>query len=172
MKNPFRKSYSLTDLNMFRTLNRVKMFDRLNYDELALFLPFLHLREYKSEEVVFFRNDPSNALYIVKSGKISINLDVQEEMQILQILKSGEFFGQNALLEDTIRLFTAIVVSEVAEIYVLPKVNVIEIFKRHSRIRAKVMTSLAELYNEFNTKVFKSYRESLGFFTLDQAFNR
>ena len=157
---------------MFRTLNRVKMFDRLNYDDLALFLPFLHLREYKSEEVVFFRNDPSNALYIVKSGKISINIDIQDEMQVLQVLKSGGFFGQNALLENTIRVYTAIVVSEVAELYVLPKVNVIEIFDRHPRIKAKVMTALAELYNDFNTKVFKSYRESLGFFTLDQAFKK
>ncbi len=155
---------------MFRTLNRVKMFDRLNYDDLALFLPFLHLREYKTDEVVFFRNDPSNALYIVKSGKISLNIDIQEEMQILQIMKSGGFFGQNALLEDTIRVYTAIVVSEIAELYVLPKVNVIEIFDRHPKIKAKVMTSLAELYNEFNTSVFKSYRKSLGFFTLDQAF--
>ena len=157
---------------MFRTLNRVKMFDRLNYDDLALFLPFLHLREYKSDEVVFFRNDPSNALYIVKSGKISLNIDIQEEMQVLQVMKSGGFFGQNALLEDTIRVYTAIVVSEVAELYVLPKVNIIEIFNRRPRIKAKVMTALAELYNEFNTNVFKSYRESLGFFTLDQAFKK
>jgi len=32
------------------------------------------------------------------------------------------------------------------------------------------MTSLAEKYNDFNTDVFKSYRKSMGFFTLDQVF--
>ena len=170
MKNPFKKSYSLTELNMFRTLNRTRIFGRLNYDELSLFLPFLHLRAYKNNEVVFFRNDPSNALYIVKSGKISLNIDVQDDMQVLQTLKSGGFFGQNALLEESVRIYTAIVVSEIAELYVLPKVNVLEILDRHPKVKAKVMTSLAELYNEFNTSVFKSYRESLGFFNLDQAF--
>jgi len=123
---------------MFRTLNRVKMFERLNYDELALFLPFLHLREYKVDEVVYFRSDPSNAFYIVKSGKISLNLDVQGEMQVLQSLKAGGFFGLNSFLEDGLRELTAIIVSEIAELYVLPHVNIIEIFERHPRIKLKL----------------------------------
>lgn len=148
------------------------MFERLNYDEMALMLPFLHLREYKNEEIVFFRNDPSNAFYIVKSGKVSLNIDVRDDLEVLQILKSGDFFGQNALLDNTIRIYTAIVISEIAQLHVLPNVNILEIFDRHPKIRSKVMTSLAELYNDFNTGIFKSYRESLGFFSLDQAFKK
>ena len=63
---------------------------------MALFLPHLHLRQYKNEEVVFFRNDPSNAFYIVKSGKVSLNIDVNNQFEVLMVLKSG---GRFCLIE-------------------------------------------------------------------------
>jgi len=172
MINPFKKSYTIKELNLFRMLSRVKPFERLNYEEMALFLPHLYLREYKLDEAVFFRNDPSNAFYIVKSGKVSLNIDINKSFEVLQILKSGGYFGHNAFLENSIRVYSAIIVSEISELYVMPKVNIMEIFDRRARIRAKMMTSLAELYNEFNHKIFTTYRSSLGFFNLSDAYQK
>ena len=34
------------------------------------FVPYLYPRKYKKDEVVFFRDDPSQALYIVKREKL------------------------------------------------------------------------------------------------------
>jgi CRP-like cAMP-binding protein len=172
MINPFKKSYTIKELNLFRMLSRVKPFERLNYEEMALFLPHLYLREYKLDEAVFFRNDPSNAFYIVKSGKVSLNIDINKSFEVLQVLKSGGYFGHNAFLENSIRVYSAIIVSEISELYVMPKVNIMEIFDRRARIRAKMMTSLAELYNEFNHKIFSTYRSSLGFFNLSDAYQK
>ena len=59
MINPFKKSYTQKELNHFRFLSRIKLFERLNYKEMSLFLPYFYLREYKMDEVVFFRNDPA-----------------------------------------------------------------------------------------------------------------
>jgi len=170
MINPFKKSYSIKELNLFRMLSKVKPFERLNYEEMALFIPHLYLREYKLDEAVFFRSDPSNAFYIVKSGKVTLNIDINKKFEILQVLKSGGYFGQNAFLEQSVRVYSAIVNSEISELYVLPKVNIMEIFDRRSKIRAKMMTSLAELYNDFNHNIFTAYRSSLGFFNLSDAF--
>jgi CRP-like cAMP-binding protein len=170
MINPFKKSYSIKELNLFRMLSKIKPFERLNYEEMALFLPHLYLREYKLDEAVFFRNDPSNAFYIVKSGKVSLNIDINKTFEVLQVLKSGGFFGHNAFLENSIRVYSAIVTSEISELYVLPKVNIIEIFDRRAKIRAKMMTSIAELYNDFNHQIFNTYRSSLGFFNLSDAY--
>ena len=170
MINPFKKTYNLKELNLFRSLSRIKPFEKLNYEEMALFLPHLYLREYKIDEVVFFRNDPSNAFYMVKSGKISLNIDINDNFEVLQVLKAGGYFGHNAFLENGKRMYSAIVVSEISEIYVLPHVNIIEIFERKPKIKSKVMTSVAELYNEFNQKIFSTYRNSLGFFNLSNTF--
>jgi len=38
------------------------------------------------------------------------------------------------------------------------------------KIKAKMMTSLAEFYNANNQRLFRSYRESFGFFSLRQMF--
>jgi CRP-like cAMP-binding protein len=137
---------------------------------MSLFLPYLYLREFKNNEVVFFRNDPSNALYMVKSGKVSLVIDVNEEFEKLIIVKSGDAFGENALLENTSRIHSAIVESERAELYVLPKVNIREIFENHREISAKMFESLGELNDEFNSNLFKGYKSSFGFFNLSQVF--
>ena len=122
------------------------------------------------EEVVFFRNDPANALYLVKSGKVSINIDIEEEFEQLSIIKSGGAFGESALLIDSNRIYTSIVHTERAELYVLPKVNIHEIFQGHTIIKTKMMESLSEIYNDYMVNLFKGYRSSLGLFNLSLVY--
>ncbi len=166
----FKKSYGEKDINFFRYLGRMKIFEQLTYEEMALFKPYFYLREYKMDEVVFFRNDPSNALYLVKSGKVSFSIDVKNGFETMLTLKSGNAFGENALLENGQRLYNAIVISEKSELYVLPKVNIDDILENHVKVKAKMMESLAEIYNDYNLKIFKGYKSSLGIFHLGQVF--
>ena len=170
MINPFKRSYTQKELNTFRFLSRIKLFERLNYKEMSYFLPYFYLREYKIDEVVFFRNDPGNALYLVKSGKVSINVDIEDEFELLSVVKSGGAFGENALISDSNRINTCIIYSERAELYVLPKVNIHELFEAHIEIKTKMMESLAELANEYMNNLFKGYRSSLGLFNLSQVY--
>lgn len=170
MINPFKKSYTQKELNTFRFLSRIKLFERLNYKEMSYFLPYFYLREYKMDEVVFFRNDPGNALYLVKSGKVSINIDVEDNFELLNLIKSGGAFGESALLAESNRIYTSIIHSERAELYVLPKVNIHEIFNGHPNIKTKMTESLSELYNDFMVNLFKGYRSSLGLFNLSQVY--
>ncbi|NJN25092.1 MAG: cyclic nucleotide-binding domain-containing protein [Cyclobacteriaceae bacterium] len=170
MINPFKKSYTSKELNTFRFLSRIPLFERLDYKEMSYFLPYFYLREYKMNEVVFFRNDPGNALYLVKSGKISVNIDIDEEFEQLSVIKSGESFGESALLTVSNRIYTAIVHSERAELYVLPKVNIHEIFEGHPVIKTKMMESLSVLYHTYMVNLFKGYKSSLGLFNLSQVF--
>jgi CRP/FNR family cyclic AMP-dependent transcriptional regulator len=172
MINPFKKSYTSKELNTFRFLSRIQLFERLNYKEMSYFLPYFYLREYKMNEVVFFRNDPANALYLVKSGKISINIDIEDEFELLDVVKSGRAFGESALLTDSNRIYTSIIYSERAELYVLPKVNIHEIFDGHVQIRMKMIESLGELYYQHMVSLFKGYKSSLGLFNLSQIFKK
>lgn len=155
---------------MFRFLSRIELFKRLNYKEMSYFLPYFYLREYKMNEVVFFRNDPGNALYLVKSGKVSINVDIEDGFELLNIIKSGEAFGESALLTESNRIYTSIIHSERAELYVFPKVNMHEIFQGHSEIKTKMLESLSELYNDYMVNLFKGYKSSLGLFNLSQVY--
>jgi signal-transduction protein with cAMP-binding, CBS, and nucleotidyltransferase domain len=170
MKNPFQKSYSAEDVSLFNFLSGVRIFEQLNDDEKAYFVPYLYLRKYKQDEVVFFRKDPSHALYVIKRGKISIFHDVGEEMEILNQVGSSHSFGNNALISNTNRIYNAIVNSESAELYVIPHVNIMDIFAANPKIQAKMLASLTEMYDEYTKQLFASYKSSKGFFSLDLLY--
>lgn len=169
--NPFRKKYSEEELELFEFLKGIRVFENLSYKQISLFTPYLYLREYNQDEVIFFRNDPSNALYIIKKGEVSLNIDIDDGFEVLTHARSGVAFGDNVFLNDSKRIYNAIVNSEKAMIYVVPKINIFEIFESHPGIKAKVMASLAEQYNEYTKRLFKAYKSASGFFNLSQAYD-
>lgn len=170
MINPFKKSYSAEEMNLFRFLARIRIFANLTYKEMSLFLPYMYLREYAHNEAVFFRGDPAAALYLIRNGKVFLTLDVRDKLELLRIAKPGESFGENALVNGSYRIYNAIVNSEQAELFVIPRVNIFEIFRNHEQVKAKMTSTLAEIYNQMVSNLFKSYRSSDGFFNLTQAF--
>lgn len=171
MKNPFSKSYELDELNFFRFLSKVTLFKYLDNKDFAQIVPFLHQRKYKREEVVFFRGDPSQALYIVKSGKISLNIDIGEKFETLTNRTAGSSFGDNSLIAKSERIYNAIVESEHCELYVIPQINILDLFDKKVEIKAKMLQALTESYYELNQNLYKSYKSSFGFFELSSAFD-
>lgn len=171
MNNPFKKSYSVKELNLFRFLTRTQLFENLSNDELAVLGLHLHLRNYKCQEVIFFRGDPAQALYLIKSGVISLNLDIKDRFEVLTELRSGSF-GEDALLKNTKRLYNAIVESDNCQLYIIPQANLLDTFDRNVTIKAKVLNSLAELYHQHNINLFKAYRSSYGFFEVNKIYTQ
>lgn len=170
MRNPFSKTYNQEELDMFDFLGVIKFFERLNYKEMSLFIPAMHHRKYLRDEVVFFSKDPSQALYLVKRGQISLTIDIKDNFESILEINRNDAFGENSLLENAKRTYTAMIVSEEADLIVIPHFALQEIFDSNPKIKAKMMTSLAEYYNQNNQKLFRSYRESFGFFSLRQMF--
>lgn len=169
MKNPFQKSYSSEELSVFGFLSKVKLFEKLNYDEMAYFLPYLYSRKYGNNEVVFFRKDPSQAIYIIKKGVISLLMDLGNNFEKFNELGMGRSLGNNALLKGTYRSYNAIVSSNEAELFVIPHVNIMDIFTNHLKIKSKMLESLSELYNEYTLGLINAYQSSKGFFSLDNV---
>lgn len=170
MYNPFKKTYSEVERHQFEFLAKVKFFERLRFSELTHFLPAIHRRKYHKNEVVFFRNDPSQALYIVESGRIHLTIDIKGGFETILRVDDGKAFGENSLLEGSKRIYTAIVDSEEATLWVIPNYAIMEIFASNPKIQAKMVTSLAEFYNSNNRRLFSSYQSSYGFFNLGQMF--
>ncbi|MCH7412854.1 cyclic nucleotide-binding domain-containing protein [Belliella sp. R4-6] len=170
MINPFSKTFTASELAVFEFLSEVKFFERLKNSEMAKFLPTIHNRKYVKDEVVFFRNDPSQALYILRRGNVRLTIDIMDSFETILEVGKGGAFGENSLMENAKRIYTAIVDSEEAEIMVIPHFSVQEIFEANPKIKAKMMTSLAEFYNQNNQKLFRSYQSSFGFFNLAQMF--
>lgn len=170
MKNPFSRTYNEDELKMFEFLSEIKLFSSLKHSEMAKFLTTIHHRKYSRDEVIFFRSDPSHALYILKSGIVNLTLDIKENFELIKTVKKNQSFGENSLLENTKRVYTSIVATDEADVIVIPNFAIQEIFDSNPKIKAKMMTALAEYYNENNIRLFKSYKTSFGFFDLREMF--
>jgi len=172
MINPFKKTYTPREQDLFLFLTKIPLFSKLNYKQMSLFLPHMHERDFEQNEVVFFRNDPSHALYLLRDGEVSLNIDLDEEFETLTTVRSGAALGESCLLNDTNRLLNAFVTSETASFYVIPQDNIFNIFEGHLKVKAKMLESLAIIYNQYNANLFKAYKSSMGFFNLSQLYKR
>lgn len=172
MINPFKKKFTKTEHDIFLFLAKMPLFADLNYKQMAHFIPFMHERSYEKDEVVFFRNDPSQALYLIRKGEVGITIDTGESFENLNTIKAGASLGESSLLNKVKRELNAVVVSDTADFYVIPQENIFSIFEDHIKIKAKMMEALARKYNDYNSKLFKAYRSSSGFFDLQQIYNK
>ncbi|WP_299454433.1 cyclic nucleotide-binding domain-containing protein [uncultured Microscilla sp.] len=170
MIKPFSKSYTKEQLELFEFLLKNKLFSELTLKELSEFLPHLYLRTYQQNEVIFFRNDPSQALYLIKTGMVALKIDVNDSFETFAHIHPTASVGNNALLNKTKRVYNAIVESESAQLYVIPQVNILSIFDSNVKIRAKLYASLAEIYNSNTTNLMKAYQATSGFFDLEQMY--
>ncbi len=170
MFNPFKKKYNNEELKLIAFLSEIRHFRKLDDEELALFLPFLYLRDYKRDEIVFFSGDPSHAFYIVRRGTVSLSIDVNDRFEQLDKAHRGQTFGDNSLIDGARRIYTTVIASEKAELYVIPQINLLETLKNHPGTCAKVMTSFAEIYNEYAFQLFKTYKSDFGFFELGKVY--
>lgn len=167
----FKKTYSDSEKQQFDFLRKNPILNNLADEELDKFTPYLYTRTYNENEVVFFTGDPSHALYIVKKGVVSLNLDMKGEFEKLMILRNGSSFGENAVLEKTKRIYSAIVLMESSELLVIPKVNLLEIMENNQIIKAKIMSAFAKMHNDYTNRLFETYKDSRGFFDLSIVYS-
>jgi len=172
MFNPFKKTYATDELEMLSFLSKLILFSSLTNDENALFLPHLHKRTYSKEEVVFLRNDPAHALYILTAGEVVLTLDQDDTIEEITKLDKGSIFGETSLLMNKKRLVNAVTSSESATMYVLPQVSIRDIFNSNIKIKVKLLEAVANLYHDVNGDILKTYQNARGFFYMSQVYNK
>jgi CRP-like cAMP-binding protein len=169
--NPFKRTYTSKELEIFNFLSKSKVFEELTEDEMVHFIPYMFLREYNQNEVVYFRGDPSQALYIINSGIVGLNLDIEDKIEKLGFRRQYQLLGEEAVSNGNVRNINAVVFSEKAELYVIPTEYLSELFAKKPAIQAKICQEICVAYNQFISDLFKVYRKNHGFFEMNQVFN-
>ena len=106
----------------------------------------------------------------MKKGRVSLNIDVSNSFENLTTVGPGTALGESCLVKDSKRLLNAIIISEDAEFYVISQDNIFDIFDSHPKIKMVMFEALAELYNDYNSKLFSAYKASGGFFNLSRVY--
>lgn len=76
----------------------------MDFNPLNLFKQDTNTEQYKSGETVFSKGDAANHMYIVKNGEV----DIAVNGTVLHTVRTGDIFGEMALIEPNPRSASAI----------------------------------------------------------------
>jgi CRP/FNR family cyclic AMP-dependent transcriptional regulator len=131
-----RKKQFLRSLDIFKDLR-----DR----ELGYLVQALHSRTYREGEVVFQEGDIGRALFVLETGSVELTRPAKDGVpHVLYHLKSGDFFGEMALLESLPRTATA-TATEKTHLHLLYKSKLDALLYAEPRIGVTIMGHLARL---------------------------
>jgi CRP/FNR family cyclic AMP-dependent transcriptional regulator len=94
-------------------LATVPLFKGLEPDELARFGELLREKSYPKGSVILFEDDPGDALFVVRAGRVKVVLVAEDGREvILGLLGVGEHFGELSLIDDQPRSAHVIAMEE------------------------------------------------------------
>ena len=85
-----------------KLLKNVILFKDLSMRDLAMVDSLMHERSYLAEEVIFDEGEEGQGLFVVLSGRVKITLPAQADTVLIE-LGAGAFFGEVALLDQSVR---------------------------------------------------------------------
>lgn len=88
----------MKDLDLIRKLT---LFSGLPDEELEKILEITLERKYKKNMIIFMEDEPGEAIYYVKSGKVKVFRSYEDGREhIIHILSDGDIFGEATLFSD------------------------------------------------------------------------
>lgn len=124
-------------------LGGVPIFNSLSKRELKIINGIAHQRTYQKGEYVFQKNQPGAAMFVIRSGKVNIVDQGQNNCEnVLTTLGDNTFFGELALLDDSPRSASA-VAEKTTEIFAFFRTDLDRLLTSFPSIGFKVYRALA-----------------------------
>jgi CRP-like cAMP-binding protein len=129
-------------------LNSLNIFRNLNPEELDQVITCLYKREVEANEMLFSRLEKEQVLYIVREGKLNLDLPGNQE----KCYKPGDVFGEIAMVSNNFRSGTITAV-EKSLLYGLRKQDLINPEKVRAGTSLKVFIELAGMISSYLVSV-------------------
>jgi CRP-like cAMP-binding protein len=124
-------------------LKNVVLFKDLSMRDLAMVNSLMHERRYIADEVIFDEGEEGQGLFLVLSGRVKITLPTNMD-QLLIELGPGAFFGEVALLDESIRTAQARAIED-SQIVALFRAEFYSLLETHSNIASRISFQLAKV---------------------------
>ena len=113
----------------------------------------LHRRRFRRNETIFHQGDPGDSLHIVSSGAVKIVLpSLEGEEAIIATLRSGDFFGELALLDGAPRSATAVAL-EASSVFELPGEDFAGLLTESPELAADVLHNMSAQLRRANDRL-------------------
>src|SRR5471030_1921986 len=124
-------------------LKNVVLFKDLSIRDLAMVDNLMHERQYLADEIIFDEGEEGQGLFLVLSGRVKIVLPAAANNILLE-LGPGAFFGEVALLDQSVRTAQARAIED-TQIAALFRAEFYSLLKTHSAIASRVSFQLARM---------------------------
>jgi CRP/FNR family cyclic AMP-dependent transcriptional regulator len=130
-------------------LKKVEIFRGLSLTQLESLAQISEEKKYRGGETVFTERSTGNELYIIKKGKVCIELGLKgkPDTATIQRLSVGQIFGELALVDKRSRSATVICEND-CEIITIDRDKLDELFERDTHLGYIIMKNLAQLLAE------------------------
>ena len=145
--NPFRKEPSdlVSDLKF---LSSVPVFDTLSRHQLRKIHNLIHIREFEEGEIVFRQDDPGVGMYIVREGLVDVYTEYSDmTKRKIASMKSGDFFGEIALLNDSKRSAT-ITAARKSRLFCLFRPDLLSVMDSDPKLGMRLIYRLSQIVAE------------------------
>ena len=124
-------------------LRQVPIFCMLEPKHLAILAEMTHQQHYRKGQMIFYRGDPGNAMYVLTSGSVKLTLPSDAGSDVLvAVLRPREHFGELAVLDGRPRYVTA-VAAEATEVLAIHRDKLLEFLREHAEASLQVALSLS-----------------------------
>ncbi|HYB74044.1 MAG TPA: Crp/Fnr family transcriptional regulator [Candidatus Sulfotelmatobacter sp.] len=123
-------------------LRQVPIFCMLEPGHLTILADMAHHQRYRKGQMIFYRGDPGNAMYVLMNGSVRLTLPSEAGPEVLvAVLRPGEHFGELAVLDGRPRYVTA-VAAEAAEVLAIHRDKLLDFLRGHAEASLHVALSL------------------------------
>ncbi len=137
------------------------LFSGLGLENVRRIADLCTIQKFDAGEMLFQKGDPGDALYGLRRGRILITTSTAEGKRLtLNVLGSGDVFGEIALLDGRQRTADA-VVGEASELYVIRRSAFNDLLLREPQIALRLIELLCERVRWTSDRVEEAYLSNL-----------
>ena len=134
-------------------LRSVPLFSMLPEGQLQLLTQVLSRKPYPKNSTVIAAGDPTDAMYIVVSGRLKVVMSDKEGQEvILAILNQGEYFGEMGLIAQAPRSATVTTI-EPCELLTITRTDFTKCLKGNFDLTMNVIRGLVKRLREADKKI-------------------
>ena len=127
-----------------RLLKSIPLFTGMDDEERAAIAAIMDEERFKAGQVIFNAEQLGGTLYIIQAGQIELSIkDDDGEKLILELLESGDFFGELSLLDGGNRSATA-TATQRTDTLVLERQEFLDLMMQKPHMAQDVMVALAK----------------------------
>jgi uncharacterized membrane protein len=127
-----------------RMLKKIPLFMSMDDDERAALAAIMDEVPFKAGQVIFSAEETGGTFYIVQAGQVELSItDDDSEKLVLEVLESGDFFGEMSLLDGGTRSATATAIQR-TETLVLDRLEFLDLLMQRPHMAQDVLVSQAK----------------------------